>query len=246
MSKNTTDWDFIEKVLSDPGSRVIFLGGQPGTGKTYTAMRVGLGTRDVYSITLTPETPAAELRGFWMPHGQEFVWQDGVFVKAMRDGARIVINEISHASNDVLCILHPVLESQETAALTLPSTETVVPSPGFQVICTDNETIDELPEALSDRFDAQLWVESPHPKAILRLAAKFRAAAERSFGLDEGRRVSIRGWLQVQKYESSLGMEDAFRAVFGADRGHHLYTATMLAGEEEAGEDKREWEKEDD
>ena len=223
-----TDWAFIEKVLGDDHTRTVFLGGKTGTGKTYTAMRSGLGGRNLYCVTLTPETPAAELRGFWMPKGNEFVWQDGVFISAMREGARVVVNEIAHASHDVLALMYPILESEETAALTLPTGETVRPAKGFQVICTDNVSIDYLPEALQNRFDSILNVTSPHPAAIARLNPGFREAARRAFDLDEGRGVSIRGWIQVQKYAESMGSEDAFRACFGEERGHQLYTATLL------------------
>jgi MoxR-like ATPase len=231
---SNTDWKFIERILGDAHSRVIFLSGKPGTGKTFTAMRSGLGDRNVYSVTLTPETPGAELRGFWMPKGMEFVWQDGVFVKAMREGARVVINEIAHASHDVLALLYPVLESRETAALTLPSTETIVPAPGFQVICTDNVSIEYLPDALRDRFDCVLEINDIHPNAIARLDEKFRKPCLRAADLEGSRRVSIRGWNKVQEFEQSMGLEDAFSAVFGTDQGHHLYTATMLATEEDA------------
>lgn len=232
-----TDWAFIEKVLGDPHTRIVFLGGTTGTGKTYTAMRSGLGSRKLYCVTLTPETPAAELRGFWMPKGNEFVWQDGVFVSAMREGARVVVNEIAHASHDVLALMYPVLESEETAALTLPTGETVRPAKGFQVVCTDNVSIDYLPEALQDRFDSVLNVTSPHPAAIALLDPTYREAARRAFDLDEGRKVSIRGWIQVQKYAETMGSEEAFRACFGAERGHQLYTATLLIDEPKEIED---------
>jgi MoxR-like ATPase len=232
-----TDWEFIERVLGDKSTRVVFIGGLPGTGKTYTAMRSGLGKdQNVYSVTMTPETPASELRGFWMPKGSEFVWQDGVFVKAMREGARVVINEIAHASHDVLAFLYPVLEGRDTAAITLPNAETVIPTTGFQVICTDNVEFEYLPDAIKDRFDSKLQVDTPHPAAIARLDDKFREAAKRSFALDEERRTSIRGWLKVQEFEKTLGMQDAFRAVFGSEQGHHLYTATVLAADEEESE----------
>ena len=139
------DWNFVGDILSCHAARTVYLWGPPGTGKTYSAFHSGLRDREVFSITLTPETPAAELRGFWTPKGNEFVWQDGPFIHAMRRGARIVINEISHASHDVLAILHPVLESLDTAQLTLPNLETVRPAEGFQVVCTDNLPIDQLP-----------------------------------------------------------------------------------------------------
>ncbi len=227
-TKKTDDWEFIEEVLASPLAHTIYLSGPSGVGKTYTAYRSGLRGRDVFSISLTPETPAAELRGFWMPKGDRFVWQDGVFIDAMRKGARVVINEIAHASHDVLAILHPVLESRETAQLTLPNLETVSPAEGFQVVCTDNLPIEQLPESLRDRFTSVLHVDRPHPDSLAALSADLREAALRTFDLEAERAVSIRGWLSVQAFEADFGLEKACRAVFGRERGDQIFRATVL------------------
>ena len=224
----SADWSFVESVLASPSVRTIYLWGPPGTGKSFTASTSGLGGREVFNVTLTPETPAAELRGFWMPKGDQFAWQDGVFVEAMRRGARIVINELSHASHDVLAILHAILESPETARLTLPNLETVSPAEGFQVICTDNLPLEQLPEALRDRFACVLRVGMPHPRALARLSEDYRESALRTFDLDGDRAVSVRGWLMVQELEKEFGREAAFRAVFGFERGEQLFRASML------------------
>lgn len=221
-------WDLVDQVLESVSARTLYLWGPPGIGKTYSATRTGLRERAVFSITLTPETPAAELRGFWMPKGQEFVWMDGVFIDAMRKGARVVINEISHASHDVLAILHPILENVETARLTLPSGETVVPAPGFQVVCTDNMPVDQLPESLRDRFKSVMRVGRPHPDALLCLPEDLRAAALRTFDLESERAVSIRGWLAVHEMESEFERPTAFRVVFGRERGEQLFNALAL------------------
>jgi MoxR-like ATPase len=222
------EWDFVDDILASGSARTIYLWGPPGTGKSYSATRTGLRDREVYSITLTPETPAAELRGFWMPRGTEFVWMDGVFIEAMRKGARIVINEISHASHDVLAILHPVLESAETARLTLPNLETVVPAPGFQCVCTDNMPVEQLPDSLRDRFKSVMRVGRPHPDALMRLPEDLREAALRTFDLESERAVSIRGWLAVHEMEREFDRPKAFRAVFGRERGEQLYNALSL------------------
>jgi len=222
------DWSFVEQVLDSTSAHTLYLWGPPGTGKTYTACRSGMRDRDVYVITLTPETPAAELRGFWMPRGDQFVWQDGVFVEAMRKGARVVINEIAHASHDVVAILHPVLESRETAQLTLPNLETITPAKGFQVVCTDNLPPTQLPEALRDRFKSVLHVNRPHPDALARLPVDLRDAALRTFDLESERAVSLRGWLSVLEFEGEFGRKDAFRVVFGRERGEQIYSATVL------------------
>jgi MoxR-like ATPase len=222
------DWTFVEAVLDSAVARTIYLWGPPGVGKTFVASRSSREDRDVYVVTLTPETPAAELRGFWMPKGGEFVWQDGVFVEAMRAGARVVINEIAHASHDVLAILHPVLESRETAELTLPNLETIRPADGFQVVCTDNLPPSQLPPALCDRFNSFLHVDRPHPDALARLPEDLREAALRTFDLESERAVSVRGWLSVLDFDEEFGREEAFRVVFGRERGDQIYNAMLL------------------
>jgi MoxR-like ATPase len=226
----SSDWEFVEKVLASRHANTVYLWGPPSVGKTFVSVRSGLGDREVFVITLTPDTSAAELRGFFMPKGNEFVWVDGVFIKAMRSGARIVINEIAYASSDVLAILHPVLESRATAQLTLPNLETVYPAEGFQVVCTDNAPMEQLPAALQDRFKSCLHVTEPHPDALARLPEDLREAARRTFDLEADRAVSLRGWLAVHEFEAEFGREFALRAVFGRQRGAQIFRATVLGG----------------
>jgi len=222
-----SDWNFFEKVLKDKNTRTVFISGPPGIGKTYTATK-RRGKQSVYSITLTPETPAAELRGFFMPKGFHFEWYDGVFVRAMREGARVVVNEVSHASHDVLAILYPVLESPMTAGLTLPSGEKVKPKSGFQVVCTDNEPIEHLPDALQDRFDCRFEFDEPHPDALAAIPEKFRGAALEAIRTSGDRKTSIRQWMQVSRYAETLDLQEACVAVFGHDRGTRIHTSLAL------------------
>jgi MoxR-like ATPase len=222
-------WEFVERLLSSQRLRVIYMWGPPGVGKTYAAYTKGRIQCGVVAITLTEETPAAELRGFWAPQKDELVWRDGPATDAMRKGARLVINELQHASADVLALLFPVLESVETARLTLPTGETVFPEPGFNVILTDNSPPDQLPHALVDRFDAILPIMEPHPEALARLSPAIREAALHTFDLEPDRAISIRSWLRIENLKEELGLEDACRAVFGPDRGAHVFDAVSLA-----------------
>ena len=67
MKKNNavTCWDVVSAVLSSTNR--VLLHGPSGTGKTFAACRLGLtgDQQKVFSITLTEETPAAELRGHY-------------------------------------------------------------------------------------------------------------------------------------------------------------------------------------
>jgi len=182
----------------------------------------------VYCLTLSEETPAAELRGMFVPKGNKFVWQDGPFTAAMREGALLVINELSHASEDVQALLYPVLESEETAKLTLPTNETVRPAPGFHAVVTDNEPPDALPPALVDRFNAMVEINAPHPDALAKLSEPLRQAAIKSVGLEPERAVTLRGWLKLDELQRDLGLADACRAVFGRERGAQIHDAIVL------------------
>jgi MoxR-like ATPase len=223
-------WPLIERALACAGLGRIYLFGPPGVGKTYAAYMHGRIGRGVFACTLTQETPAAELRGTYLPQGDAIVWHDGPVIRAMKTGARLVLNELTHGSDDALAFLYPVLEHPETARLTLPTGETVLPAAGFHVVATDNQPPDSLPPALQDRFDAQLEVSEPHPSALAQLAEPLRDAARRSFGLGEERRVSVRSWLTLDRVRRELGLRDACLVVFGAERGTLLFDALSLAG----------------
>ncbi len=228
-SNRQVDWPFIERLLDEERIRTLLLHGPAGTGKTFACYTKGRIHNGVYAITLTEETPASELRGTWMPRGNEFVWVDGPCIDAMRKGARLVINEISHASDDVLALLYALLESAETARITLPTNETVRPAKGFNVCATDNAHPENLPGALRDRFDSIQEVDAPHPEALARLSEPLRRAAEKSVGLEPERAVSIRSWLKVEDLHEVLGLADACRAVFGRERGALIHDALVLA-----------------
>jgi len=61
-NKETTCWDIVAAVLSHSNRTLLY--GPCGTGKSFAGARLGLNSdQRVFSLTLTEETPAAELRG---------------------------------------------------------------------------------------------------------------------------------------------------------------------------------------
>lgn len=223
------DWALVIRALTSPAIQRVYLFGPPGVGKTWCAYHHGRIEQGVYAVTLTPDTPASELRGNYMPRGGEFLWVDGPVIRAMREGARLVINELLHAGDDVFSFLHPILEQPATARITLPTGETVGPAPGFNVIATDNSPPEVLPPALRDRFDAVIEIREPHPDALAQLSPELREVARRGFALEEDRRVSLRGWLVLDRLREEFGLEDACLVVFGDERGSQIHDALVLA-----------------
>lgn len=211
-SKFREPWQLVKAVADH--ARTLLLYGPPGTGKSFAAH--GDGSRPVYSVTLTPDTPAAELRGHYVPVGGEFVWRDGPCTRAWREGARLVINEIDHAGGDALSYLLNCLDSSATARITLPSGETVRPADGFQCVATMNGKPDEdLPEALRDRFPVRVEITEPHPAGVDSLPPDLREAARATVcSPDPERRITLRAWLDFAKLRALAGEEAAAYAVF--------------------------------
>lgn len=222
-------WGLVDRVL---GLRPrVLLAGPPGTGKTLAASRVGVRAgQPVVSITLTEETPAAELRGHYVPVEGRFEWRDGPAVAAWRAGARLVLNEIDRASGDALTFLMAILDDVQTASLTLPSGETVRPDARFSVVATMNgDPTSDLRPALRDRFPVAITIDAVHPEALAQLPQDLRNAAAGTTFVDESeRRMSIRVWAEFAMLREVIGESFAARACFGS-RSDELLTALRVA-----------------
>jgi len=229
-------WQVAEAVMGV--SPRILLRGKPGTGKTYHAVHSALRPdQDVYTITMTEETPAAELRGHYVPKGSDFHWQDGPAITAWREGARLVINEIDRSSEDVLSLMYAILDDPDFAELTLPTGEKVRPREGFQVIATMNGLPEDLPDALQDRLPVDIEITDVNPKAIERLPEDLREPAKNTaLAKTSERGVSIRMWLEFASLRDKLpeklgdveGLQVAAKAIFG-DKAQDALTALTVS-----------------
>jgi MoxR-like ATPase len=229
MATNLPVWDLVKTVL-DHNTRSTLLYGPPGTGKSFAAHQAGQG-RTLYSLTLTPDTPAAELRGHYIPHGDRFVWHDGPAVRAWREGAVLVLNEIDDAGGDALSFLLNCLDNPETATMTLPTGETIYPDPSFTVIATTNSSDpnNDLPSALRDRFPVCIEITEAHPDGLKRLPQDLQlAAAGTVTAEDPNRRVSLRSWLAFASLRNRIGADAAAQAVF-QKRSHDVLDALKIA-----------------
>ena len=220
-------WQTIETVA--PHARLMLLYGPPGTGKTTAANRLGDPGDSLYNVTLTEETPAAELRGHYIPKGGEFVWSDGPALRAFRQGARLVLNEIDKASSDALSFCHALLDDPGVSAITLPTGETVIPHEAFNVIATMNGIPEDLPEAIRSRFAISFNVHEPHPGAILSLPEELREAAVQSIESDPDRTIGFREWKAYAFLSTRVSKKVAAQAVFGA-RATEILNTIKLAG----------------
>jgi hypothetical protein len=218
------DWAKIEAVAK-VCTRVL-LYGPPGTGKT-TAGHADPPAAGVVNLTLTEETPAAELRGHFVPKGGDFVWMDGPVTTAARTGARLILDEIDHASTDALTFLLAVLNDHGMNSFTLPTGERVEPVESFSAFATMNGVPEDLPDALRSRFGAKIEVTEPHPAAVSSLPPRLRDAALRSIKSDPDRAVTFREWKNFAGLTESLDEATAAWAVFGARADDILNTIAI-------------------
>lgn len=148
-------------------SEPILMVGETGCGKTTAAQIISL--NNLLSINCHERTETSDLLGSIRPNSDgSFFWQDGIVVQAMKNGSKLLIDEISLASDSVLERLNPLLESTRTVLLTDAGAdaEIVVANENFQVIATMNPGTDhgkkELSKALRNRF-TEIWCSCDHP-----------------------------------------------------------------------------------
>jgi hypothetical protein len=208
-------WEMCEAVIGR--SERVLLYGVSGTGKSYAARKANLNGTEVYSVSLTDETPAAELRGHYGLRGGEYEWMDGPCVKAWRRGSRLVLNELEKASGDSQTFLLGILDDFEIAQQTLPTGEMITPTEGFHVIATMNGNPEEdLEPALRDRFPCCININSVAPGALKNLPTDVRKAAVNT-GLvkDPQRKISVRVWNEFVRLRDEFGEQFAASCVFG-------------------------------
>ncbi len=208
-------WEIAEAVIGV--SRRVLLKGKPGTGKTFAAANLALEKdQPVFSLTLTEETPMAEIRGHFITKGGEFVWMDGPAVRAWKEGGRLVLNEIDHASDDVLTFLYAIMDDPEYAQVSLPTGEMVSPAAGFHLIATMNGELHDLPDALQDRLPVSITIDKMNPEALQALPEDLRDPAMNTTMLsNEERSISVRAWSEFAHLRTKLDQRMAAQAVFG-------------------------------
>ena len=212
QEKPAKPWERASMVIDS--QRITLLYGPPGTGKTYAANKSPGAPAMISNITATEETPAAELRGHFIPKGGEFFFMHGPALDRFKNGGRLVINEVDKLSGDALQFLNALLDDADIAAITLPTGETVHPHPDFSCVATMNGEPDDLPESLADRFTVAIRIDKPHPDAVKTLPKDLQKAARNGISAD-GRAISLRGWKKYAELREIHGEVNAAATIFG-------------------------------
>jgi MoxR-like ATPase len=213
-------WKDVEIALNAGVDRVILFG-PPGTGKTFAGLNYGDVKAGAFRLICTEDMSNAQVEGHYKMNGEGgWSWKDGQAVSAWKGdgivGGRLVIDEIDKAGADVFATLLAFTDSPESAKWESPENgRTITPKDGFSVVMTTNiETMDELPEALKDRFPVAIRINQPHPDALLALSADLREYAVRMADAGENR-ISLRTFYAFDKLRKSVGDTESARIIFG-------------------------------
>jgi len=113
-----------------------FITGLSGNGKTFMVEQAcAKAKREFFRVNITVETDEDDLLGHYALIDGNTVWQDGPVVKAMEQGAILLLDEIDLASSKIMC-LQPVLEGKGVYLKKV--NRFVSPSVGFNVLATAN------------------------------------------------------------------------------------------------------------
>ena len=150
----------------------ILLYGCAGTGKSSYPYYLGKFIEEnslqdyvtfngVERITLSPDDTSDVFLGQYMPQKDGTLkWEDGVVIRAMKEGKILVLDEVDECSPECLPILNAILDDKSMRNLHTPEGN-IKPHPDFAVFATTNKRPDELRPSLRSRFDIKLCADTP-------------------------------------------------------------------------------------
>ena len=173
LGASTTRSNLLRVLRALQLKRPVLLEGSPGVGKTslIEAIARQSGHRLV-RINLSDQTDVSDLFGQDLPvtsqlpdNGESggFAWSDGVFLRALRAGDWVLLDELNLAQQAVLEGLNAVLDHRGTVFI--PELGRSFPcAPGFRVFATQNPVAQGggrkgLPKSFLNRF-AKVFVEA--------------------------------------------------------------------------------------
>lgn len=126
----------IFKVVKSEMFYPVYISGLSGNGKTFmveqAAAKAG---REIIRVQINPETDEDDLIGGFRLINGETVFAKGPVLKAMENGAILLLDEIDRATNKIMC-LQGILEGKPV--LVKKTGEIVKPAKGFNVLATAN------------------------------------------------------------------------------------------------------------
>jgi hypothetical protein len=130
---NFTD---INKIIKSRMFYPTYVTGLSGNGKTFMIEQAcAIADREYVRVQISPETDEDDLIGGFRLLNGETVFQKGPVIKAMEQGAILLIDEIDRGTNKIMA-LQGVLEGKPV--LIKKTGEVIEPADGFNIIATAN------------------------------------------------------------------------------------------------------------
>ena len=179
----------VKAIIASGAFYPVYITGLSGNGKTIMVEQgCAQAKREYIRVQITPETDEDDLIGGFRLVNGETVFAEGPVIKAMKQGAILLIDELDRGSNKIMC-LQGVLEGKPV--LIKKTGEIVKPANGFNVIATANTkgkgsddgrfiAANIIDEAFLERFT--ITMEQPYPsssverKIVLKHMEKFGKA----------------------------------------------------------------------
>ena len=126
----------VKKVIQSEMFYPIYISGLSGNGKTFMVEQACAKLKKEFiRVQINPETDEDDLIGGFRLVNGETVFSKGPVLKAMENGAILLLDEIDRATNKIMC-LQGILEGKPV--LVKKTGEVVEPAPGFNIIATAN------------------------------------------------------------------------------------------------------------
>ena len=160
----------IKAIIASNSFYPTYVTGLSGNGKTMMIEQACAKAGKHYiRVQITPETDEDDLIGGFRLVNGETVFAEGPVIKAMKQGALLLIDELDRGSNKIMC-LQGVLEGKPV--LIKKTGEVVTPASGFNVMATANTkgkgsedgrfiAANIIDEAFLERFT--ITMEPPYP-----------------------------------------------------------------------------------
>ena len=139
IDKTFVPWGAFSDIVKIVKSNMFYptyISGLSGNGKTFmveqACAKVG---KEFIRVQINPETDEDDLLGGFRLINGETVFSKGPVLKAMENGAILLLDEIDRATNKIMC-LQGILEGKPV--LVKKTGEVVTPAEGFNVIATAN------------------------------------------------------------------------------------------------------------
>lgn len=223
MTTNTTRvtrWAGVDQwSLAATALRVAtrtYLWGPRGCGKS---VLTAMDPRPTYRIAFSEDLTFHDLAGHYVPQGDHFEFRYGPVALAMKEGARLVCDELHLASGPVRDFLRGVLDRGDIGGIALPNGERLAAAEGFTVVATSNAPPSILDAPLRSRFEAEVELSVPNPELVAALNRDFDGLGDAladSFR-DPTRSIDPRKLLAMSRFiRSGVATRTAALLCFGA------------------------------